>query len=420
MKNIYAVLDIGCSTIKLLVGEVVSANVHVLYVKKVPNRGASKDVIDNPVVVSEIIKELVEDANQTLETNITDIALVIPSVHANIYGGEGFVKTNNTGIINTDDIVRALQASAKFKLSKDEERISVIPTRYFLDTKSTTDNPVGMRSTSLKVRSLVITTQKDVLYQYIMCVENAGYHVLEITVDAYACAKEAFDTAYLNEGAVLIDIGHRSTTISFFEEGYLKYITKLGIGGYTLTKMIASRWQIPIEKAELYKIRYGTCEEEIGNEDIIHVNTTPSGIVQYTQKHLSLLLRDATEEMMKSIKSKLEVIENGRHFETVIVGGGGEIPDIDKIASKVLQTPVRTYRPDTIGAREMCYVSNLGMLYYLNDRGSIVGELKPSLELPDISNTMNLRFKGLTKAKKEDDKKNKLTSIIDTIFNEDE
>lgn len=421
MKNIYAVLDIGCATIKLLVGEVVSANVHVLYVKKVPNKGASKDQIDNPAAVSEVIKELIEDANVTLDTNITDVALVIPSYYANIYGGEGYVKTNSTSIINTDDVLKALQVSARFKINKDEERISVIPTKYFLDTKSTTENPVGKQSASLKVRSLIITTKKDILYQYIMCVENAGYHVLEITVDAYACAKEAFDAVYLNEGAVLIDIGHRSTTISFFEEGYLKYITKIGIGGYTLTKAIATRWQIPIEKAELYKIRYGTCEENIGNEDVIHVNKSDTGVTQYTQKDLSVLLKEATAEMMRVIKGKLQIVENGRHFETVIVGGGGEIPDIDKIATKVLETTVRTYRPDTIGAREMSYVPNLGMLYYLNDRASLIGEIKPSLVLPDISNTMNIRFRGLTRSTKEEpNKKKKISSIIGTIFNEED
>ena len=34
MKDIYAVLDIGNATVKLLVGEVVSANINVLFAKK--------------------------------------------------------------------------------------------------------------------------------------------------------------------------------------------------------------------------------------------------------------------------------------------------------------------------------------------------------------------------------------------------
>ena len=34
MKDIYAVLDIGSATIKLLVGEVVSANINILFSQK--------------------------------------------------------------------------------------------------------------------------------------------------------------------------------------------------------------------------------------------------------------------------------------------------------------------------------------------------------------------------------------------------
>lgn len=35
MKDIYAVLDIGSATVKLLVGEVVSANINILFSKKI-------------------------------------------------------------------------------------------------------------------------------------------------------------------------------------------------------------------------------------------------------------------------------------------------------------------------------------------------------------------------------------------------
>ena len=86
------------------------------------------------------------------------------------------------------------------------------------------DIPIGEKSASLKVESLVITTKKKLLYSYINAVEKAGVEVLDITINAYACAKEAFDAVYLQEGAILIDIGYRSSTVAFFEDGYLKYI----------------------------------------------------------------------------------------------------------------------------------------------------------------------------------------------------
>lgn len=99
---------------------------------------------------------------------------------------------------------------------------------------------------------------------------------------------------------------------------------------------------------------------------------------------------------MEKLK-KIAVIDSAGKYETLIVGGGGELEMIDTIASEVLECPVRVYRPQTIGARDMSLVGTIGMIYYLMERNKIVGNYTPSLVLPDISNTMSVRFKGLLK-----------------------
>ncbi len=425
MKDIYAVLDIGSATIKFLVGEVVSANINVLFAKKIISHGVSRGKIESmPTVVSEI-KQLIDEATRTLGTPISKVALCIPSISAHIYQSGGITKVNSpSDQITSEDIVRALKLSKRFEHDENEEIISVIPTQFQLDTKVVHKLPLGEKSASLKAESLVITTKKKLLYDYITAVEKAGVEVLDITINAYACAKEAFDAVYLQEGAILIDIGYKSSTISFFEGGYLKYIAQASVGGYDLTKKIANTWQIPLDKAEVYKVKYGTCDLNIGDEDIIHTTLTKEVEKHYTQKDLASVLCDGVREMLEVIKTKIEVINDGRSYETVIVGGGGELPNIDEVASEVLDCAVRTYRPDTIGARDMSYVSCLGMIYYLNDRAKILGGMDSSLVLPDISSTMSIRFKGLTKSKPigghAENEKGKLTRLIENFFKEED
>lgn len=423
MKDIYAVLDIGSATIKLLVGEVVSANINILFSKKITSHGIRKGKIENmPSVVSEI-KLLLDEASKSLGATITKVALCIPSFHAHIYQSDGITKVNSPlDQITSDDVVRALKLSKRFELDKDEEVISVIPTMFQLDTKSMKEVPIGAKSASLKAESLIITTKKKLLYGYISAAEKAGVEVLDITINAYACAKEAFYAVYLQEGAILIDIGYRTSTVAFFEGGYLKYIAQAGVGGYDLTKKIATSWQIPLDKAEVYKVKYGTCDLNIGDEDIIHTTRDKEFEKHYTQKDLSEVLSAGVKDIMEVIKTKIDVINDGRSYETVIVGGGGELPEIDRVASEILQSAVRTYRPDTIGARDMSFVSCLGMMYYLNDRAKILGHLDPSVVLPDISSTMSIRFKGLTKTKPVhgDKKKGKFSKVIENFFSEED
>lgn len=423
MKDIYAVLDIGSATVKLLVGEVVSANINVLFAKKITSHGIRKGKIESmPTVVSEI-KQLLDEASKVLGATITKVALCIPSFYAHIYQSDGITKVNSPlDQITSDDVVRALKLSKRFERNEDEEIISVIPIMFQLDTKMIKEVPIGQKSASLKAESLIITTKKKLLYSYISAVEKAGVEVLDITINAFACAKEAFDAVYLQEGAILIDIGYKTSTVAFFESGYLKYIAQAQVGGYDLTRKIATSWQIPMDKAEVYKVKYGTCDDHIGDEDIIHTTRIQDVETHYTQRDLAMVLTEGVEEIMSIIKTKIDIINDGRSYETVIVGGGGELPDMNRIASRVLESAVRTYRPDTIGARDMSYVSCLGMIYYLNDRSKILGKIDSSLILPDISSTMSIRFKGLTKSKPihGEKKRGKLTKVIENFFSEED
>lgn len=421
MKRIYAVLDIGSTTLKLLVAELMSTNINILFTKKLASHAIEDGLIKNEEVLVDEIRSIIKDADEELNTTIKSVALVLPSNYAKTYNSKGITKVNSPhDKIEVDDVVRALKIAQYFEKSKKEEIVSTIPVKYQLDTREVDRIPLGMRSASLKIETMVITTNKKMLYAYLTAVEKAGLEVLDITIDAYASAKEAFDAVYLQEGAVLINIGHERSTISFFEEGYLKYLMSVPMGGYSLTKAIADVWQISLEQAEVYKVKYGTCENDLGEEDIIHTTIVDGKEKNYTQKDLSEVLQTAVWEMMAAIKKRLDAINDGRTYETVVVGGGGELPCLDLVATDVLGAPVRCYRPETVGARDMSLVPCLGMLYYLNDRKELIGEDQVSLVLPDLSNTMSLKVRGLTKAKEETTHhQGRFRKFFDSIFSDD-
>ena len=243
MKDIYAVLDIGSASLKLLVGEVVSANINVLYSETRVSQGVKKGKIVDEALVANEIDRLVKKASVAIGTTIKSIALTIPSLYAHIYQSEGVTQVESRyQNVENSDILRALKLSKRFELEQDEEIISVIPTAYLLDSKRVLELPVNQKADSLTVESLVITTKKKLLYSYIRVIESIGLEVIDVQINVYACAKEAFDEVYIQEGAILIDIGYKQSTISFFEGGYLRYIAQAPVGGYHLTKHIATKW----------------------------------------------------------------------------------------------------------------------------------------------------------------------------------
>ena len=419
MKNIYAVLDIGSATLKFLVAEISNINVNVLFVKTIPSHGVKKGIIEDDRILTRDIRKVIDEAETFLETKITSVALTIPTIKAKLYQSDSSISLSETGSkITSDDIVRVLRLSSKFKRSKDEEVVSIIPVRYHSDKGATIEAPIGEVSRNLIVDSLVITTSKELLYPYISVVEKCDIEVLDITINAFACAKEAFDAVYLQEGAVLIDMGYKTSTVSFYKDGYLQYLTVCQVGGYDFTRNIAQNMQISMNQAEAYKIKYGSLDVTKGQNDIIHTTVVEGQNRDYTQQDLADLLNETAYEVMNKIKEKIDVIDNGGKYETLIVGGGGELERLDTIASEVLECPVRIYRPETIGARDMSLVASIGMIYYLLERKQIVGEYTPSLVLPDITSTMSIRFKGLTKSTPKN-QSGKVSKLLDTFFSED-
>lgn len=419
MKNIYAVLDIGSATLKFLVAEISNINVNVLFVKTIPSHGVKKGIIEDDRILTRDIRKVIDEAEAFLETKITSVALTIPTIKAKLYQSDSSVSLSEAGSkITSDDIVRVLRLSSKFKRSKDEEVVSIIPVRYHSDKGATIEAPIGEVSRNLIVDSLVITTSKELLYPYISVVEKCGIEVLDITINAFACAKEAFDAVYLQEGAVLIDMGYKTSTVSFYKDGYLQYLTVCQAGGYDFTRNIAQNMQISMNQAEAYKIKYGSLDITKGQNDIIHTTVVEGQKRDYTQQDLADLLNETAYEVMNKIKEKIAVIDDGGKYETLIVGGGGELERLDTIASEVLECPVRIYRPETIGARDMSLVASIGMIYYLMERKQIVGEYTPSLVLPDITSTMSIRFKGLTKSAPKN-QSGKVSKLLDTFFSED-
>ena len=128
MKRIYAVLDIGSTTLKLLVAELMSTNINILFTKKLASHAIEGGLIKNEEVLVDEIRSIIKEADAELNTTITSVALVLPSNYARTYQTKGITKVNSPqDKIEVSDIVRVLKIAQRFEKSKKEEIVSTIP-----------------------------------------------------------------------------------------------------------------------------------------------------------------------------------------------------------------------------------------------------------------------------------------------------
>ena len=82
MKEIISSLDIGSSTIKLVVGEVYNNEVNVLSVSEVKSKGVKKGIIVNPEETLVSLKEAFNRTEEMLNIKINKVVLLVPSYYA--------------------------------------------------------------------------------------------------------------------------------------------------------------------------------------------------------------------------------------------------------------------------------------------------------------------------------------------------
>ena len=125
MKEIISSLDIGSSTIKLVVCEVYKNETNVLAVSEVKSKGVKKGIIVNPEETIISLREVFSRCEDMLNIKIDKVLLTIPSYYAEFLMTEAKIDiTHENNLINGDDIVRVLQACVYNKIPNNKDMLT--------------------------------------------------------------------------------------------------------------------------------------------------------------------------------------------------------------------------------------------------------------------------------------------------------
>ena len=174
-------------------------------------------------------------------------------------------------------------------------------------------------------------------------------------------------------GVVLVDIGGGTTDVTIYSEGSIVHTAVLALGGNHLTHDIAIGLGAPLREAEEIKHKFGVAMASMVEEDeMIDVPSVGGRNNRTMQKRvLSSIIEDRFREIFELIAHEIEKT----HFHTlmasgvVITGGTCIMSGADRLASKVLNLPVRVGYPENIsGLREMIYspkyATSVGLVRY--------------------------------------------------------
>ena len=375
--DIYISLDIGSSSIKVLIGEMSNEQLHVIGVGHVKSNGIRRGAIVDIDATVQSIKKAVEQAERMTGLTIEEVVLGVPANQTLLQPAKGVVAVNGDGReISDDDLSRVLESAQSMATPPEKEIVNLIPKSFTVDLLSEIKDPRGMIGTRLEVDATMITTSKTLLHNVLRCVERAGLKIREIYLQPLAAGYYALTEDEKNQGTAYIDLGGGSTTIAVFEDGMLTHTGVVGMGGDQITKDLSIVLETSTEQAEKIKRQYGHAFfDDASDEQLFEVQVDGTSTTeQYSQRYIAEIIGARVEEILEYVLDELSRLGVRDLPGGVVLSGGiAQLEGIGQAARQVMQLRVRIHTPDYIGVRDPSFTTAVGLIRYAHSDDEFYG-----------------------------------------------
>lgn len=420
-KRVITAIDLGtekCVTIIAVVDEE-TGDLKVVGVSVVPSKGMKRSVIVDLDQVLATISQSLDGAERMAGFDVRNVYIAVSGTHILSKNSKGVVAVAAPDQeITANDVERVIEAARAISLPADQKIMHVIARDFKVDSQEGIKDPIGMTGVRLESEAHIITGMNTTLRNLEKVVNDLG-----LEVDGFVFAGLAASEVVLSEtekelGAVVVDMGAGTTSLSAFVEGALWYSGAVPVGARHITQDIALGCRISLDNAEKIKILLssneetfvkplpGESKEELMKRrkkadkldlaahgihegvDTLSKRTVVEGIMMPRMKEIFELIAEQLEK-----NDLMDKIPAG----VVLCGGGAQTVGIVEVAKRVLNLPVRIGTPAPLSGlvsdiQGPAYAVSIGLLEY----GRAHGASAPATPANFGSILESINVKGLT------------------------
>ena len=297
------VVDVGTTKIVTLIGEAsqdAERGYSVIGVGVAPARGIRRGQVINVQEATQAIRDSLAGAEQSSGVKPTVVMMSISGSHIDSQNSMGAVAISRgeQGVM-IEDINKGLEAAQAISVPSGREIFHVIPRHFKIDDQEGVRNPTGMLGYRLEVQAHIVTCGATAMLNLEKCAHEAGVDVIELVLTPLASATAVLTPTEREMGAVLVDIGGGTTSLSVFMEGAPWHSHVLDIGAAHFTSDLAMVLRLPMETAEKLKVEHGSANPgEFGAEQWVELagfGDEPN--VRVSRREVSEILRARAEEL---------------------------------------------------------------------------------------------------------------------------
>ncbi|MDS0524973.1 ethanolamine ammonia-lyase reactivating factor EutA [Clostridium sp. SHJSY1] len=393
-NKMIAAVDFGSSKLSASLGKFEEEEVNILGTSFLPSKGIEKGFITDEVKCGKALKNLLNKLEDKTKVLIKEVyagvstrGLRIVEVNPSIKLKESkvFIKHTRWAIEKSKRLVNILDG---------EEVVDTIINYYSLDDKIS-DDVVGCIGNNLKVNITVVLGPSVELNKFKKIILDNGYIFKGFKVNILCGRKIFLDEKNYMESKVLIDIGGGTSDFALFNNGTLKYMGNIPLGGNNVTKDLSICGEFSMGEAENVKLIYANNYETMYNDESIDefVNIGASKISKTLFYEVT---KARLEELFNMVNSGLKNSSYYQGICSIIIYGDGisYYQNISNLVKNEFEKKAKVITKDDLGMKNSFNITSLAIV-------------------KDVFDIMKLLSKSSTEVEGKNDKKYLLNDMDD-------
>ncbi|GAB6092321.1 cell division protein FtsA [Furfurilactobacillus curtus] len=403
--EIFVGLDIGTTSIKVIVAEKSNGEMNVIGAGTQPSRGLSRGVIVDIDQAASAIRAAVNQAEQKANVHIDSVILGIPANQLKIEPASGMVAVadgNQAREITDRDVQNVTNAALLQSLPPEREIISIAADEFVVDGFDEIQDPRGMVGVRLEMHGTLYSGPKTIVHNAKKAVMQAGLHVADVTVTPLALGRTVLNDGEQDFGTVVIDLGGGQTTAAVIHDHQLKYATVDQEGGDFITKDISVVLNTSMSDAERLKRDFGFANADQANEE----NQFPVTVVgqpepvSVSEHYLAEIIEARVQQIFDTLRASLDQVGAlSLPGGIVLTGGVAALPGIVELAEDIFGVRARIYVPEQMGLRHPQNATALALIKYSglqNEtqrlvKDALMGEFVPQADVTPVIDEQTAR-----------------------------
>jgi cell division protein FtsA len=290
------------------------------------------------------VQETVSAAERMAGIRVGAVYVALSPLHAALQPTRGVVTVQSEKYeVNDADMARAIQAAKVVSLPPNREIVDLIPRQYIVDGYGGLKDPSRMVGMRLELDAQLVVGNLTALSTLRLTVERAGYSAACFVLKPLALGEFVLSRHERERGVQLVDIGAGVTEMSYFEDGALKAISVLPIGGGSVSNDLAVGLKVSLPTAEKLKTEVDWFSiPEDKSFDLQAFGHVESRRVQ--PRSIIEVIEPRIEELLRLIRQQGTVM-SGREAPPagiVLTGGLLKAKDLSRLAERYLGNSART------------------------------------------------------------------------------